>query len=196
VTPRKAVRTIVPSRAPRHVALGPTNLRCQARFPYGCDGGGGVRSRAVPGIDRCRPALPSLRSDGTSPGSLSWLYESPATPDLPLLTPELPANQGVVCWRARFTNSHSSLGLVLSSMSGHTRDITPLLGISSARCPSLHILRNRTADKQTKQTYLYTLVPPSRPVNPVGETGVEQRTPGLKKLPYSVDSERKRPPND
>jgi hypothetical protein len=36
-------------------------------------------------------------------------------------------------------------------------------------------------------------VPPSRPVNPVGETGVEQRTPGLKKLPYSVVSERKRP---
>jgi hypothetical protein len=36
-------------------------------------------------------------------------------------------------------------------------------------------------------------VPPSRSVNPVGETRVEQRTPGLKKLPYSVVSERKRP---
>jgi hypothetical protein len=81
-----------------------------------------VRSRAAPGMSRCRPALPSLRSDGTSPGSLSWLYESPAAPDLPLMIPELPANQGVVCWRARFTDSHSSLVLVLSSMSGHTRD--------------------------------------------------------------------------
>jgi hypothetical protein len=40
VMPRKVVRLAVPSRVPRHVALYPANLRCQARYPYGCDGGG------------------------------------------------------------------------------------------------------------------------------------------------------------
>jgi hypothetical protein len=85
-------------------------------------------------------------------------------------------------------------------MSGHTRDITPLLGISSARYSSLHILRNqhilrKQQNNKSKLSYVQW-VPPSRSVNPVGETRVEQRTPGLKKLPYSVVSERKRPPNE
>jgi hypothetical protein len=75
-----------------------------------------VRYRTEPSvvrlIARC-PVLPRPLVHGTSPGCLSWLYESPATPDLPLMIPELPANQRVVCWRARFTNSHSSLKLVL-----------------------------------------------------------------------------------
>jgi hypothetical protein len=81
-----------------------------------------VRYRTEPSvvrlITRC-PVLPRPSVHGTSPGCLSWLYESPATPDLPLMIPELPANQRVVCWRARFTNSHSSLDLVLLC---HTRD--------------------------------------------------------------------------
>jgi hypothetical protein len=63
-------------------------------------------------IVRC-PVLPRPSTHGTSPVGIAWLYESPAAPDLHLMIPELPANQGVVLWRARFTGSHSSLKLVL-----------------------------------------------------------------------------------
>jgi hypothetical protein len=80
------------------------------------------------------------------------VYESPAAPDLHLMIPELPAHHGVVLWRARFTNSHSSLKLVLLC---HTRDITPLLDISSARYPSFHILRNKQTAKQSKSNLIY-----------------------------------------
>jgi hypothetical protein len=83
---------------------------------------------------------------------------------LPLLIPELPADQGVVCWRARFTDSHSSLGLVLSGMSGHTRDITPLLGISSARYLNLQILHNQQqTDKANLSIYIGATISPRKP---------------------------------
>jgi hypothetical protein len=87
-----------------------------------------MRSQALPGIGMytssvCRPALPSLRSDGTSPGSLSWLYESPA--NLRLASHDPGATGGSRCssWRARFTDSHSSLGLV-SSFLEHVIPVT------------------------------------------------------------------------
>jgi hypothetical protein len=63
-------------------------------------------------IARC-PVLPRPSTHGTSPVGIAWLYESPAAPDLHLMILELPANQGVVLWRARFTGSHSSFKLVL-----------------------------------------------------------------------------------
>jgi hypothetical protein len=52
-----------------------------------------VRYRTVPSIDRYLHAVrpfPVFGPYGTSPGGLSWLCESPATPDLHLKTPERP----------------------------------------------------------------------------------------------------------
>jgi hypothetical protein len=60
---------------------------------YGCDEAGRMRSRTVPGIDRYLHAVrpfPVFGPNGTSPGCLSWLCESPATPDLHLMVPERP----------------------------------------------------------------------------------------------------------
>jgi hypothetical protein len=106
----------------RAAARDSATLIARSRYRSGCDEVGRVRYRTEPSvvlIARC-PVLPRPSVHGTSPGCLSWLYESPAAPDLPLMIPELPANQRVVCWRARFTNSHSSLDLVLLC---HTRDM-------------------------------------------------------------------------
>jgi hypothetical protein len=49
--------------------------------------------------------LPRPRTVGTSPGSLSWLCESPATQDLQLMVPETMVESPA----ARFTKYHSSL---------------------------------------------------------------------------------------
>jgi hypothetical protein len=121
----------------RAAARDSATLSARSRYPSGCDEVGRMRYRTEPSvlrlIARC-PVLPRPSVHRTSPGCLSWLYKSPAAPDLHLMIPELPAHHGVVLWRARFTNSHSSLKLVLLC---HTRDITPLLDISSARYPKL-----------------------------------------------------------
>jgi hypothetical protein len=108
--------------ARRAAAPDSATLSARSRYPSGCDEVSRVRYRTEPSVvrlvARC-PVLPRPSVHGMSPGCLSWLYESPAAPDLPLMIPELPANQRVVCCRARFSNSHSSLDLVLLC---HTRD--------------------------------------------------------------------------
>jgi hypothetical protein len=95
-----------------------------------------VRYRTVPGIDRYQYAVrpfPVFGPYGTSPGCLSWLCESPATPDLHLMTPERP--RAKVQYAGGPVHQFSLVPRLWSFliMSGHTRDITPLLGISSAR---------------------------------------------------------------
>jgi hypothetical protein len=83
-----------------------------------------VRFRTVPGIDRYLHAVrpfPVFGPNVTSPGCLSWLYESPAAPDLHLMAPERPRTK--VQYAGGPVHQFSLVPQSWSlSMSGHTRD--------------------------------------------------------------------------
>jgi hypothetical protein len=88
-----------------------------------------VRYRTVPGIDRYQYAVrpfPVFGPYGTSPGCLSWLYESPATPDLHLMAPEQPRTK--VQYAGGPVHQFSLVPRIWSflSMFGHTCDTTVL----------------------------------------------------------------------
>jgi hypothetical protein len=84
-----------------------------------------VRYRTVLSIDRYLRAVrsfPVFGSYGTSPRCLSWLYESPATPDLHLMTPERLWVKVQYAGGPVYQFSLVPRLWSFVSMSGHTRD--------------------------------------------------------------------------
>jgi hypothetical protein len=97
------------------------------------------------------------------------------------------AGQGAVCWRpgSPILTRPSTSGPFLS-MSGHTGDITPLLGISSARWPSskLPILQQPSNNQAINQTINYVhRCGRIAPKTQWEKTGSSKPAPGLKNSP-------------
>jgi hypothetical protein len=65
-------------------------------------------------------------------------------------------------WRQGSTNSYSFRDWDFS-MSGHTRDITPPLDISSQRYPNSSISRNSLTSKQANLVYIGATASPCKP---------------------------------